>query len=82
MNRTPGLLRGLKWLGWTLLALLLLLLAAAAALDLGYFRTPVVKLLTAAAGRPIRVEGALRLHTAGVMRAVEGRVAQAAAAQQ
>jgi hypothetical protein len=62
MNRTPGLLRGLKWLGWTLLALLLLLLAAAAALDLGYFRTPVVKLLTAAAGRPIRVEGALRLH--------------------
>jgi len=61
MNRALGLLRGLKWLGWTLLALLALLLAAAAALDLGYFRGALVKLLATAADRPIQVGGVLRL---------------------
>jgi AsmA family protein len=61
MNRALGLLRGLKWLGWTLLALLALLLAAAAALDLGYFRGALVKLLATAADRPIQVAGVLRL---------------------
>jgi AsmA family protein len=55
-------LRGLIWLGWTLLALATLVILAAVALDAGYLRGPLLKLLAAHTDRPIRVQGPLSLH--------------------
>jgi AsmA family protein len=62
MNGSFRLRRGLIWLGWTLLALATLVVLAAVALDAGYLRGPLLKVLAAHTDRPIRVEGPLSLH--------------------
>ncbi len=59
MNASPRLRRGLIWVGWTLLAFAVLVVLAAVALDAGYLRGPLLKLLAAYSDRPIRVEGPL-----------------------
>jgi hypothetical protein len=61
MNASQRLRRGLWWVGWTLLALAISVVLAAVALDAGYFRGPLLKVLAAYADRPIRVEGPLSL---------------------
>lgn len=50
------------WAGWTLFALAVLVALACVALDAGYLRGPLLKLLAAHTDRPIRVEGPLSLH--------------------
>jgi uncharacterized protein involved in outer membrane biogenesis len=62
MNGSYRLRRGLIWVGWTLFALATLVLLAAVALDAGYLRRPLLKVLAAHTDRPIRVEGPLSLH--------------------
>ena len=62
MNASPRLRRGLFWVGSTILAIAALCVLAAVALDAGYLRGPLLKLLAAYSGRPIRVEGRLSLH--------------------
>jgi AsmA family protein len=59
MNASQRLCRGLIWVGWTLLALAVLGVLAAVALDAGYLRGPLLKVLAAYTDRPIRVEGPL-----------------------
>jgi AsmA family protein len=54
--------RVLLWLAGIVLALLLTVLACAAALNAGYLRAPLLKVLVTLADRPLRVEGALRLN--------------------
>lgn len=61
MNASRRLRRGLSWAGLTLLALAALGLVAALALDAGYLRGPLLKVLAAYTDRPIRVEGSLSL---------------------
>src|SRR5579862_7224753 len=56
-----GLRRGLIWVGWTLAALVILAVLTAVALNAGYLRGPLLKVLAAHTDRPIRVDGALRL---------------------
>ena len=62
MNAAFRLRPGLIWAGGTLLALVGLAILAVVALEAGYLRGPLVKLLAAQTGRPIRVEGPLSLH--------------------
>jgi AsmA family protein len=62
MNGSHRLRRALIWAGWTLLSLVALVVLAAVALDAGYLRGPLLRLLEAHADRPIRVDGALQLH--------------------
>jgi AsmA family protein len=62
MNASHRLRRGLIWLGSTLLALAILVILAAVALDAGYLRAPLLKVLAAHTDRPIRVDGPLSLH--------------------
>ncbi|HEY6621247.1 MAG TPA: AsmA family protein [Steroidobacteraceae bacterium] len=61
MNASQRLRRGFVWVGLTLLGLAALGLLAAVALDAGYLRGPLLKILAAYIDRPIRVEGSLRL---------------------
>lgn len=62
MRAPQRIRRGLIWLGLTLLALAALLLMAAVALDAGYLRGPLLKILAAHTDRPIRVDGPLSVH--------------------
>jgi uncharacterized protein involved in outer membrane biogenesis len=62
MKASHGLRRGLIWSGWALLALAALVLMVALALDAGYLRRPLLKVLAAHTDRPIRVDGPLSLH--------------------
>jgi AsmA family protein len=62
MNASHMLRRGLVWLGWTLLVLATLAVLAGVALDAGYLRGPLLKMLAAHLDRPIRVDGPLTLH--------------------
>ena len=62
MNVSHRLRRGLLWLGLTLLALATLAVLAGIALDAGYLRAPLLKVLAAHLDRPIRVDGPLSLH--------------------
>jgi hypothetical protein len=62
MNAALRLRPGLIWAFGALLALLGLSTLAVVALDAGYLRGPLVRLLAAQTGRPIRVEGPLSLH--------------------
>ena len=60
---SPHRLRhALIWAGGTLLAFAALALLAAVALDAGYLRAPLLKVLASYTDRPIRVEGLLSLH--------------------
>jgi hypothetical protein len=61
MNTSHRPRRALIWAGWALLALATLLILAAVALDAGYLRGPLLKVLAAYTDRPIRVEGPLSL---------------------
>ncbi len=61
MNALFWLRRGLIWTGWILLALVVLGILAALALETGYLRGPLLKLLAERIDRPIRVDGPLRL---------------------
>jgi hypothetical protein len=62
MHASYRLRRGLIWAGGTLLALVILALLAAIALDEGYFKSPLLKLIAGYVNRPIRVDGPLRLY--------------------
>jgi len=62
MKASRGLRRGLIWVGGAVLVLIVLLALAAVALDAGYLRGPLLKLLAAHTDRPIRVDGSLSLH--------------------
>jgi AsmA family protein len=62
MNASHRLRRGLIWVGSTLLALATLVVLAAVALDAGYLRAPLLKVLAAHTDRPIRVDGSLSVH--------------------
>jgi AsmA family protein len=62
MNASHRLRRGLIWVGWALLALAILTILVGVALDAGYLRGPLLKVLAAHTDRPIRVDGALSLH--------------------
>ena len=62
MNASHKLRRGLIWAGSTLLALAALAVLAAVALDAGYLRAPLLKVLAAHTDRPIRVDGSLSVH--------------------
>ncbi len=62
MNSPQWLRRGLIWAGWTLFALAALGVIAGFALDAGYLKGPLLKLVAAQANRPIHVEGSLSLH--------------------
>jgi AsmA family protein len=62
MNASHRLRRGLVWLGWTLLVLATLAVLAGVALDAGYLRGPLLKMLAAHLDRPIQVDGPLTLH--------------------
>src|SRR5271170_4282190 len=62
MNVSHGLRRGLIWAGWTLFALATLAVLAGVALQAGYLRAPLLKVLAAHTHRPIRVDGLLSLH--------------------
>ena len=61
MNASQRLRRGFVWAGWTLLGLAALIVLAAVALDAGYLRGPLLKVLAAHTDRPIRVDGSLSL---------------------
>jgi hypothetical protein len=61
MNAHSQLRRALIWTGWTLLGLAVLAVLGAAALDAGYLKGPLLKLLAAHFDRPIRVAGPLSL---------------------
>jgi uncharacterized protein involved in outer membrane biogenesis len=61
MNASHRLRRALIWVGWTLLSLAAVLVLAAVALDAGYLRVPLLKVLGAYTDRPIRVDGALKI---------------------
>jgi hypothetical protein len=61
MNASQRLRRGLIWAGWTLAGLAILAVLAAVALNAGYLRGPLLKVLAAQTDRPIRVEGPLSL---------------------
>jgi uncharacterized protein involved in outer membrane biogenesis len=62
MNVSHSLRRGLVWAGLALFALATLVVLAGLALDAGYLRAPLLKVLAAHLDRPIRVDGTLRLH--------------------
>ena len=62
MNVSHRLRRGLLWAGLTLLVLAVLAVLAGIALDAGYLRGPLLKVLAAHLDRPIRVDGPLSLH--------------------
>jgi AsmA family protein len=62
MNASHRVRRGLIWVGLTLLALATLAVLAGIALDAGYLRGPLLKVLAAHFDRPIRVDGTLSLH--------------------
>lgn len=62
MNISHRLRRGLIWVGVALLVLASLAALAGLALDAGYLRTPLLKVLAAHLDRPIRVDGQLSLH--------------------
>jgi uncharacterized protein involved in outer membrane biogenesis len=62
MNASHRVRRGLIWAGLTLLALATLAVLAGIALDAGYLRGPLLKVLAAHLDRPIRVDGRLSLH--------------------
>jgi AsmA family protein len=62
MNGSHRLRRALIWVGWTLLSLAAAVVLTAVALDAGYLRGPLLKVLAARAHRPIRVDGSLKLH--------------------
>jgi uncharacterized protein involved in outer membrane biogenesis len=62
MNASHTVRRGLIWVGLTLLAFATLAVLAGIALDAGYLRGPLLKVLAAHLDRPIRVDGPLRLH--------------------
>jgi AsmA family protein len=62
MNASHRLRRGLIWVGLTLLALATLAVLAGIALDAGYLRAPLLRVLAAHLDRPIRVDGHLSLH--------------------
>jgi AsmA family protein len=62
MNASHRLRRGLIWVGGALLALVALAVLIAVALDAGYLRGPLLKVLAARAHRPIRVDGPLSVH--------------------
>jgi uncharacterized protein involved in outer membrane biogenesis len=59
MNVSHRLRRGLIWASAALLALVTLAVLAAIALNAGYLRGPLLKVLAARTDRPIRVEGSL-----------------------
>jgi AsmA family protein len=61
MNRSGALRRGLIWVLAALTASGLLLGVLIAALDAGYLRGPMVHFIAARAGRPVQIEGPLRL---------------------
>ena len=61
MNASHRVRRGLIWAGLTLLALATLAVLTGVALDAGYLRGPLLKVLAAHLDRPIRVEGRLTL---------------------
>ena len=54
--------RPLKWAAVALIALLAIGILLLAAVDFGYFRGAVIRLIEARTGRQIRIEGPLRLH--------------------
>ena len=62
MNASHRVRRGVIWAGLTLLALATLAVLAGVALDAGYLRRPLLKVLSAQLDRPIRVDGPLSLH--------------------
>jgi AsmA family protein len=62
MNASHKLRRGLIWVGSTLLALVTLAVLVGVALDAGYLRGPLLKVLAAHTDRPIRVDGLLSVH--------------------
>jgi AsmA family protein len=62
MNASHRVRRGLIWAALTLLALATLAALAGIALDAGYLRGPLLKVLAARLDRPIRVDGPLSLH--------------------
>lgn len=62
MNASQRLRRGLSWAGLALLGLAALGVLAALALDAGYLRGPLLRILASYMDRPIRVEGSLSLH--------------------
>src|SRR5580692_3802522 len=59
MNVSHRLRRGLIWASAALLALVTLAVLAAIALNAGYLRGPLLKVLAARTDRPIRVDGPL-----------------------
>jgi uncharacterized protein involved in outer membrane biogenesis len=62
MNVSHRLRRGLIWVGVALLVLATLAVLTGVALDAGYLRAPLLKVLAAHLDRPIRVDGPLSLH--------------------
>jgi AsmA family protein len=62
MNVSHRLRHALIWASGTLLALVILMVLAAVALDAGYLRGPLLKVLAAHTDRPIRVDGPLSVH--------------------
>jgi len=62
MNISHSLRLGLIWVGGTLLVLAILAVLAGLALDAGYLRGPLLKVLAAHLDRPLRVDGPLSLH--------------------
>jgi len=62
MNRSLVIRRGLKWMVGAFFSLIIVVVVLAAALNAGYFRGPLVRLLAARAGRQIDVAGSLQTH--------------------
>ena len=62
MPASPRFRHALIWVGGTLLALATLVVLTAVALDAGYLRGPLLKVLAAYTDRPVRVEGPLSVH--------------------
>jgi AsmA family protein len=62
MKVSHNLRLGLIWAGGTLLALAILAVLAGVALDAGYLRGPLLKVLAAHLDRPLRIDGRLSLH--------------------
>ena len=62
MNRSILVRRGLIWTAGALGSLLVLAAGLAAAIEAGYFRGPLLRLIASQVGRAIEVDGALQLH--------------------
>ena len=54
--------RGLLWTASALAAVTLLAAALGAALDAGYFRSPLLRFITSRMAQPIKIEGAWEVH--------------------